>query len=130
MPLKAHLAALQALVVATPFVAATSFSYDERPPSAGLIKGSVVFVDGSQLDIKEFLLTQPTVRVIKYGYHYRRGSTLIFRYDNANDPAARGLPTFPSHKHTPLGLLAAEQPSLAHVLQEIVSQLQVPYRGR
>lgn len=126
MPLKAYLSSQQALVAATPFVTATSFSYDERPPSAGLIKGSVVCVDGSQLDIKEFLLTQPAVRVIKYGYHYRRDSTLIFRYDNANDPAARGLPTFPSHKHTPFGLLAAGQPSLAHVLQEIVSQLQVP----
>lgn len=83
-------------------------------------------MDGSQLDIKEFLLTQPAVAVIKYGYHYRRGPHLIFRYDNANDPAARGLSTFPSHKHTPVGLLAAEKPSLEQVLQEIVSQLKVP----
>ena len=126
MSLKEHFSSLQAFAAATPFVAATSFSYEERPPSAGLIKGSVVFVDGSQLDIKEFLLTQPAVLVIKYGYHYRRGPNLVFRYDNANDPAARGLSTFPSHKHTPLGLLAAEKPSLAHVFQEIVSQLQVP----
>lgn len=126
MPLKARFSSLQALVAATPFVAATSFFYEERPPSAGLIKASVAFVDGSQLDIKEFLLTQPAVLVIKYGYHYRKGSTLIFRYDNANDPAARGLSTFPSHKHTSVGLVAAEKPSLEHVLQEIVSQLKVP----
>ena len=126
MPLKAYVSSLQTLVAATPFVAATSFSYEERPPSAGLMKGNVLFVDGSQLDIKEFLLTQPAVLIIKYGYHFHRGPNLIFRYDNANDPAARDLATFPSHKHTPGGLFAAEKPSLEQVLQEVVSQLKVP----
>ncbi len=126
MSLEAYLSSLQTLVAATPFVTATSFSYEERPPSAGVLKGNVLFVDGSQLEIKEFLLTQPAVLAIKYGYHYRRGPDLIFRYDNANDPAARGLATFPSHKHTPGSLLAAEKPSFEQVLQEIVAQLQVP----
>jgi hypothetical protein len=83
-------------------------SYEERPPAAGLVKGWLVFANGAQLDFKELLLTQPTLRVIKYGYHYRAESRLIFRYDNTNDPAARHLPTFPHHKHTPSGLLAAD----------------------
>jgi len=124
--LKDYVAALQVLVAATPFVTATSLSYEERPPSAGLIKGSLVFTDGSQLDFKEFLITQPTMRVIKYGYHYKIGNRLIFRYDNANDPAARNVPTFPHHKHAPSGLLPAEQPSLNQVLQEILLQLKSP----
>ena len=126
MSLKDYLAALQALIATAPFVTATSFSYEERPPSAGLIKGNILFADGSQLDVKEFLITQPALRVIKYGYHYRMGTQLIFRYDNANDPAARNLPTFPSHKHIPAGILAAEKPSLEQVLQEIVSQVKIP----
>ncbi len=126
MPFIDYIATLQGLLAATPFVTATSLSYEERPPSAGLIKGWLVFTDGSQLDFKEFLLMRPTLRVIKYGYHYRAGQRLIFRYDNANDPAARHLPTFPHHKHTPAGLLAAEQPSLHRVLQEIVSQVALP----
>lgn len=125
MSLKDYAVALETLVAATPFVTATSLSYEERPPSAGLLRGTIVFVDGSQLDVKEFLITHPTLRVLKYGYHYRMGSRLIFRYDNANDPAARALSTFPSHKHLPSELLAAERPSLEQVLQEIVSQLQV-----
>jgi hypothetical protein len=126
MPFTDYIAALQALLAATPFVIGTSLAYEERPPSAGLIKGWLVFTDGSQLDFKEFLLTRPTPQVIKYGYHYRVGHRLIFRYDNANDPAARNLPTFPHHKHTPLGLCATEQPSLSQVLQEVVSQLALP----
>ena len=126
MPFRDYIATLQGLLATTPFVTATSLSYEERPPSAGLMKGWLIFADDSQLDFKEFLFTQPTLRVIKYGYHYRSGLRLMFRYDNANDPAARHLPTFPHHKHTPLGLLAAEQPSLQQVLHEIVSQLVLP----
>ena len=126
MPFTDYIATLQGLLAATPFVMATSLSYEERPPSAGLIKGWLVFADGSQLDFKEFLLTQPTLRLVKYGYHYRAEHHLIFRYDNANDPAARYLLTFPHHKHTPAGLLAAQHLSLHQVLQEIVSQLTLP----
>ena len=103
MPFTDYLATLQGLLAVTPFVTATSLSYEERPPSAGLITGRLVFADGAQFDVKEFLVTRPALRVIKYGYHYRVGQRLIFRYDNANDPAARHLQTSPHHKHTPAG---------------------------
>jgi hypothetical protein len=126
MPFRDYITTLQGLLATTPFVTATALSYEERPPTAGLVKGWLVFANGAQLDFKELLLTQPTLRVIKYGYHYRAESRLIFRYDNANDPAARHLPTFPHHKHTPSGLLAADQPSLQQILHEIVSQLTLP----
>src|SRR5215813_8628333 len=119
MCLTDYVAALQALVAATPFVTATSLAYEERPPSAGLIKGNLMFADGSQLDIKEFLIIRPIFSIVKYGYHYRKGTRLIFRYDNANDPAARHLLTFPSHKHVSTGLMASESPSLEQVLHEI-----------
>jgi hypothetical protein len=121
-----YVATLEGLVTTIPFVTTTSVSYEERPPSGGLVKGSFVFADGSQLDFKEFLITQPMLRVIKYGYHYRLRDRLIFRYDNANDPAARDLSTFPHHKHGPSGLLASEQPSLNAVLQEIMTHLKLP----
>jgi hypothetical protein len=126
MPLKDYVAALQALVAATPFVTAISFSYEERPPSASVIKSTVTFTDGSQLDFKEFLIIEPTLYVTKYAYNYRRRDRLIFRYDNANDPAARSLPTFPSHKHVSSSILASEKPSLERVLDEIISQLKFP----
>lgn len=50
MPLTEYVAGLQALIAQTPFVMATSLSYEDRPPSAGFIKGTVGFLDGSQLD--------------------------------------------------------------------------------
>ncbi len=125
MLVREYVASLQNLVATTPFVAATALSYEERPPSAGLIRGSLTFADGSQLDFKEFFITQPTFAVIKYGYHYRMGARLIFRYDNANDPAAKHLSTFPHHRHEPSGPMPAAQPSLKVVLEEIVSQLKL-----
>ncbi len=123
MPLKNYLAALQVLIAETPFVNSTSVLYEERPPTAGLVKGTLIFIDGSHLDFKEFIITQPTLQVIKFAYNYRKGNTLIFRYDNANDPAASGLKTYPSHKHVPQGILEAQQPSLGQVLHEIISKL-------
>jgi hypothetical protein len=126
MPLKNFLATLQTLIAETPFVNSTSIFYEERPPTAGIIKGTLLFTDGSQLDFREFIITQPTLQIIKYAYNYRKEHLLIFRYDNANDPAARNLPTYPSHKHVPQGILEAQQPSLSQVLQEIVSKLKFP----
>jgi len=126
MPLTEYVAGLQTIIAQTPFVTTTSLYYEDRPPSAGFIKGTVGFFDGSQLDFREFLVTHPTVHVIKYGYQYRMGDQLVFRYDNANDPAARDLATFPHHKHLPGALVATEQISLQPVLREIVSQLKFP----
>jgi hypothetical protein len=126
MPLKKYLTTLQALITETPFITSTSFSYEERPPTAGLLKGTLIFADGSQLDFKEFVIIQPTLRVIKFAYNYRKGDIFIFRYDNANDPAVKNLPTYPSHKHVPEGIFEAQQPSLEQVLQEIVSKLKFP----
>lgn len=125
MLLRDYVANVQELVNTTPLLTATALSYEERPPSAGLIKGSLTFADGSQLDFKEFVVLQPALSVIKYGYHYRMGNRLIFRCDNANDPAAKHLSTFPHHRHEPSGLVPTAQPSLKAVLEEIVSQLKV-----
>jgi len=126
MPLKDYLATLQALFSETPFVTSISLHYEERPPTAGLIKGTLDFADGSQLDFREFLITQPVLQVVKYGYNYRRRELPIFRYDNANDPAAKNLITYPCHKHVAQEILAAPQPSLGQVLQEITSKLTFP----
>jgi hypothetical protein len=126
MSLKDYLATLQALIAETPFVTSTSINYEERPPTAGIIKGTLLFTDGSDLDFKEFIITQPTLQIIKYAYNYRKKHLLIFRYDNAYDPAARHLYTYPSHKHVPQGILEAQQPSFKQVIHEIVLTLKFP----
>jgi len=44
---------------------------------------------------------------------------MIFRYDNALDPQAKKLSTYPEHKHMPKKLLSANRPSFKEVLKEI-----------
>lgn len=58
------------------------------------------------------------IRRIEFTFHYQSADdTLIFRYDDiAHYP---NLPTFPFHKHTPDGVIAAEAPNLTDVLREI-----------
>jgi hypothetical protein len=126
MLLKDYVASLERLLSSTPFVTGTSLSYEERPPTAGLVKATITFSDGSQLDLREFLILEPEVQTLKYAYNYRKAERLIFRYDNANDPAAGKLSSFPCHKHSSERIIETEKPSLEEVLQEIVSHLHFP----
>ena len=126
MLLRDYVATLEKLFGSTPFITSTSLSYEERPPSAGLVKATLTFADGMQVDLREFLILEPNVHVLKYAYNCRKAGRLIFRYDNANDPAARSLRTFPQHKHVSATILEAGKPSAEQVLQEVVSQLQLP----
>ena len=91
-----------------------------RKPEEGLLTARVRFFDGSLLGIVE--QSEPKrvglIEKIHYSYHYQSASDeLIFRYDNS--PHYPDLPSFPSHKHTPDGVIAAEAPDLAAVLHEI-----------
>ena len=44
---------------------------------------------------------------------------MVFLYNNALDPAARHLSTYPHHKHIAEGIIASEHPCLSDILQEI-----------
>ena len=89
------------------------------------ISGRIEFIDGSLLDFKEFVeKTEKGMEKYKYGYNYRKESVLIFRYDNASDPGAKGLASYPHHKHTRTGdMKASFSVSLPDVLEEIEKQL-------
>jgi len=64
MLLKDYVASLERLLSSTPFVTGTSLSYEERPPIAGLVKATITFSDGSQLDLREFLILEPGVQTL------------------------------------------------------------------
>jgi hypothetical protein len=83
-------------------------------------RARVRFYDGSRLFLSEDLerISEREIRRIEFTFHYQsKNGTLIFRYDDtAHYP---DLPTFPFHKHTPEGVIAAGAPDLTDVLQEI-----------
>ena len=101
------------------FITSQSITTEERPPSAGLIRGTLMFTDGSQLQFKEFIIYKDSIHVQKYSYHYVCSNQMVFRYDNALDPAAKHLSTYPNHKHIAAGIIASAHPSLSDILHEI-----------
>jgi hypothetical protein len=87
----------------------------------GNFRAQVRFYEASVLTIREELeefVHSHRIERTKYVFHYQSADgALIFRYDNS--PHYPDLPTFPSHKHTADGVIAAEAPDLAAVLREI-----------
>lgn len=121
MQIKDYLDEFLSKVAANPYVESQNISFEERPPDTAFITGIITFINGSRLHIKEFLVFKSdAVNILMYGYNYlSEDNRLIFRYDNASDPKAREVSTYPGHKHTPDGLIPAERPALDEVLSEI-----------
>lgn len=114
-----YVAEIRRRILDTPYVVSHSLGYEDRPPIGAIVSGTVTFADGSCLYLKEFLQLRPYPTRLKYSYHYASPTqSLIFRYDNARDPAARQLPTYPDHRHTAKGLFPSSDPQLASILRE------------
>lgn len=106
-------------ILHTPHIISHDFAYEDRGLVAGLLRGTLTFSDGSRLHFKEFLRLTGTPIRLKYAYQYLSATgALIFRYDNALDPAAKHLASYPDHKHLPLGVTVSSAPSLHEVLRE------------
>ncbi len=125
-----HADALREQIRRTPFLVTHNLAYEARTPYAGLVYGSAIFADGSTLHFREYLHGQETLERLKYSYHYAYGAQMIFRFDNAWDPAARDLPTYPHHLHTPEGIQASHAPTLSEVLQMIAQRLSARPKGQ
>ncbi len=102
-------------------MAAYQLNTDRRSEEMAFISGVIDFIDGSCLDFKEFVeKINEKIEKYKYAYNYRKGSVVMFRYDNAPDPGARHLISFPDHKHTENGDIMSSGPvDLSMVLEEI-----------
>ena len=106
-------------ILDTPHVVSHSLGYEDRPPLAAIVRASVTFIDESYIHFKGFLQLRSVITRLKYAYHYATSThALMFRYDNARDPAARHLSTYPDHRHTPDEVLSSSAPALASVLRE------------
>lgn len=101
-----------ALIASVNVIHSSNMTYDKRSTYIGFIRGSIYFVDGSVLHLREFVNVQHNVERYIYAYHYQR-------YDNT--PHFAALPTFPHHKHegTESTVVSARPPDLQTVLAEI-----------
>ena len=105
----------------TSLITASELSIDARSPKIGVIKGSMQFIDGSQLYFTEYVDCRYRLEKLNYSYHCQDANgSLLFRYDNAVHKPA--LP-YSNHKHDASGSIsAAEPPELAAVLEEAIER--------
>ena len=110
---------VRAEILQSPHVVSHAFSYEDRASVAGLLKGTLIFSDGSRFHFKEFIRFSGAIIRLKYAYQYLSAAgDLVFRYDNALDPSAKHLATYPDHKHTPAGLTMSSAPALHEAVRE------------
>lgn len=123
MRIEEYLHQFDATLALFPQVALKTVSYDQRSETKGFIRGVLLFDDGSELHVREFVDVSVGIERFKYSYHYMRGGYLIFRYDNAADVTARDFVTYPHHKHVGEVIQTSLAPTLHEVLEEIVAYL-------
>ncbi|MBI4685058.1 MAG: hypothetical protein HY755_07645 [Nitrospirae bacterium] len=121
MNISDYIAELEALINSSPIVSSYNLTIDRKTADIAFVSGKIDFRDGTILDFKEFIEeSEGSIEKYKYGYNYRKGSDSIFRYDNAPDPKAKNIKTFPYHKHLKDGTIAeSKEIELAVVLAEI-----------
>jgi hypothetical protein len=87
------------------------------------MKGNLIFVDSSVLEIAMFVSETPeAVKIEKYRLHYMKSNgQMLFRYDNA--PHHPEIASYPHHKHTPDDIISSTETSLKDVLKEISASI-------
>lgn len=120
MSINDYIIQLESLINSFSIISAYNLTIDRKTEDIAFISGSIEFRDGSVLDFKEFCeSTEQGIEKYKYAYNYRVHSDVLFRYDNAPDPNAKGLKTFPNHKHLKDKIIESKQVDLKDVVEEI-----------
>jgi hypothetical protein len=105
----------------TELILSTELKLDARTEKLGLIKGLIIFLDGSRLFFTEYLDLRYRIEKLSYVFHYQdQHDKLVFRYDNAlHKPAIEDR----DHKHSEQGVEPSPVPDLGSVLEEILQKL-------
>ena len=89
-------------------------NYSEFSPDEGMLRGRLLFVDGSTLEFMEYLQRD---RRLKYRFHLiDKNGGMVFRYDNAPH---HDNSTFPHHKHLADCVLESEEKGIMDILYEV-----------
>ncbi|PIS37707.1 MAG: hypothetical protein CO150_01510 [Nitrospirae bacterium CG_4_9_14_3_um_filter_53_35] len=123
MSIDNYIAEVETLIASYSIVSSYILTIDRKTSDIAFISGTIEFKNGFTLDFKEFVEHKgQVVEKYSYGYNYRYGADVLFRYDNAPDPRARNLTSFPHHKHLRSGGIAESHLiRLTNVFEEIES---------
>ena len=117
-----YLKDLESYLNEIPYRLATKVHVENRGDVALLLKGEIVFVDESELHIKEYFISIPVLQKLAYSYHYQdKNKKLIFRFDNAEHYP--DVKTNPHHKHIKSQILPSKDMSLKAVVNEVLNMV-------
>ncbi len=116
-----YVAELHRLLQSHPLIAWYDLDAQSRGEHLLFLRRKVEFLRRTILDFKEFVECHPgRIERFKYAYNCRQGNRVLFRYDNATDPRAKHLPTYPAHKHEGDEIRPSPPTDLPSVVKEIV----------
>ena len=113
---------LEKSIVSNPVVLSSNIQKHFGPTNNTVyVKGSIIFIDSSVLDIAIFAnKTSTVVSIEKYRFQYMdKQGQMLFRYDNA--PHHPELSSFPGHKHVGDRTISSSQPGLKDIFNEITT---------
>lgn len=121
MNINDYISKIKAVIHSFAIISSYNLNIDRKTEDIAFISGKIDFTDGSAVDFKEFIeKSDAGIEKYKYGYNYRKGDEVLFRYDNAHDPGAKKLASFPHHKHLGNGMIVESKPvNFWDVLEEI-----------
>ncbi len=92
--------------------------YDLLSDEMGIIKGEIVFIDGSTLEFREMVSRE----IPDYRFQYmEKNNELLWRWDTA--PHHKEIRTFPYHLHSPKGIEGSEKVDLTYVIEKITNMV-------
>ena len=96
-------------------IADKSVDLREFSATEGMLRGRLLFVDGSMLEFMEYLKEENR---LKYRFHLMdKKGNIVFRYDNA--PHHKDVSSFPHHKHLPINVVESDEKGIMDILDEI-----------
>ena len=90
---------VQAAIHAAPHVVRSEMRFEEIDVAECYIRGTLYLLGDLELHIAEYVLTEPTIRRVKYRYHLQTAAdkVLVRRWDKvAHHPQ---IDTLPHHRH-------------------------------
>ena len=96
-------------------IADKSVDLREFSATEGMLRGRLLFVDGSMLEFMEYLQEENR---LKYRFHLMdKEGNIVFRYDNA--PHHKDVSSFPHHEHLPINVVESDEKGIMDILDEI-----------
>lgn len=127
MNINDYILQLEAIISSFSLISSYNLAIDRKSDEIVFISGRIDFRNGTLLDFKEFVeSTGKGIEKYKYSYNYRRGAHNFFRCDNAPDPRAKGLKSFPHHKQLEdESIVESVETGLSDVLNGIEKMYQI-----